>query len=106
MHDYVELELVAAAVGGGPGQDPVGSRRTMAGVFLIPDEMWEQIEPLIPVHVNHHPLGGGRPRVPDRQMDRLVVAVDRWIDGKSPLEEAVRRERTRPIAASSESSAA
>ncbi len=42
--------------------------RTMAGVFRIPDEMWERIAPLIPVHVNTHPLGGGRPRVPDRQV--------------------------------------
>jgi transposase len=41
---------------------------TMAGVFRIPDEMWERIAPLIPVHVNTHPLGGGRPRVPDRQV--------------------------------------
>ncbi len=40
--------------------------RTMAGVFRIPDEMWQRIEPLIPEHVNSHRFGGGRPRVPDR----------------------------------------
>jgi transposase len=44
-----------------------GSRhRTMAGVFRIPDEMWQRIEPLIPEHVNSHRFGGGRPRVGDR----------------------------------------
>ncbi len=162
MHDYVELELAATAVGGEPGQDPVAGHRTMAGVFRIPDEMWERIERLIPVHVNHHPLGGGRPRVPDRQiMDGIFfvlrtgcqwraldatgicsgsTAHDRFqeweqagffealwrqalcdydsevgidwswlsIDGSMGKArwEARKRERTRPIAASSESSAA
>jgi transposase len=38
----------------------------MAGVFRIPDEMWQRIEPLIPEHVNTHRFGGGRPRVADR----------------------------------------
>ena len=41
---------------------------TMAGVFHIPDEMWERIEPLIPAPEKVHPFGGGRPRVPDRQV--------------------------------------
>jgi transposase len=50
--------------------------RTMAGIFSIPDEMWERIEPLIPKHVNTHPLGGGRPRVPDRQaMDGIFYVL-------------------------------
>jgi hypothetical protein len=40
--------------------------RTMAGIFSIPDGMWERIELLIPEHVNTHRFGGGRPRVPDR----------------------------------------
>jgi transposase len=50
--------------------------RTMAGIFSIPDEMWERIEPLIPEHVKTHPLGGGRPRVPDRQaMDGIFYVL-------------------------------
>ncbi|MCA1699078.1 MAG: transposase, partial [Actinobacteria bacterium] len=40
----------------------------MAGVFRITAAMWERIAPLIPVHVNTHRFGGGRPRVPDRQV--------------------------------------
>ena len=30
------------------------------------DELWAVLAPLIPQRVNTHPLGGGRPRVPDR----------------------------------------
>ncbi|MGO9753873.1 MAG: IS5 family transposase [Solirubrobacteraceae bacterium] len=49
---------------------------TMAGVFALPDAMWERIEPLIPEHVNHHPMGGGRRRVPDRQvMDGIFFVL-------------------------------
>jgi putative transposase len=48
----------------------------MAGVFRIPDEMWQRIEPLIPEHVNTHRFGGGRPRVPDRQvMDGIFFVL-------------------------------
>ena len=50
--------------------------RTMAGIFSIPDELWERIEPLIPEHVNTHRFGGGRPRVPDRQaMDGIFFVL-------------------------------
>lgn len=38
-----------------------------ANSYRISDELWAQIEPLMPEHKNTHPLGGGRPRVPDRQ---------------------------------------
>jgi transposase len=41
---------------------------TMAGVFRIPDEMWVRIQPLIPVPEKVHRFGGGRPRIPDRQV--------------------------------------
>ena len=34
--------------------------------FQISDELWEVLAPLLPHRVNTHPLGGGRPRVPDR----------------------------------------
>jgi putative transposase len=37
--------------------------------FLISDELWERIQPLIPVRAKKvHPLGCHRPRVPDRQV--------------------------------------
>lgn len=34
--------------------------------FRISDELWAILEPLLPVRVNTHRFGGGRPRVPDR----------------------------------------
>ena len=34
--------------------------------WLIPDERWARIEPLLPTPVNKHRFGGGRPRRPDR----------------------------------------
>ena len=36
------------------------------GCFGLTDELCALIEPLLPAHQNTHPLGGGRPRVPDR----------------------------------------
>lgn len=35
--------------------------------FRVSDELWAVLEPLLPVRVNTHRFGGGRPRVPDRQ---------------------------------------
>ena len=35
--------------------------------FRISDALWEVLQPLLPVHVNKHRFGGGRPRVPDRR---------------------------------------
>ena len=35
--------------------------------YLIPDPVWDRIEPLLPKRVNHHRFGGGRPPVPDRK---------------------------------------
>jgi len=66
MDDYVAQE--EAARGGGGDIDEDGAHATMAGVFRIPDEMWERIEPLIPAPEKIHRFGGGRPRVPDRQV--------------------------------------
>ena len=44
--------------------------------FRCPDELWERLEPLIPVHVNTHRFGGGRPRTPDRQcMDGIFFVL-------------------------------
>jgi putative transposase len=41
------------------------NNRTTTG-FRISDELWAVLQPLLPVHVNTHRFGGGRPRVPDR----------------------------------------
>lgn len=35
--------------------------------FRVSDELWSVLQPLLPVHVNPHRFGGGRPRVPDRK---------------------------------------
>ena len=37
-----------------------------AKAWQIPEELWEQLEPLIPEHPNTHRFGGGRPRAADR----------------------------------------
>lgn len=47
----------------------------MVGVFRIREGMWVRIEPLIPVRVNTHPMGGGRRRVPDSQFVNVIFYV-------------------------------
>src|SRR5690349_6677579 len=42
------------------------NNKTTTG-FRVSDQLWAVMEPLIPVHVNRHRFGGGRPRVPDRR---------------------------------------
>jgi putative transposase len=34
--------------------------------FRISDALWAVLQPLLPVHMNTHRFGGGRPRKPDR----------------------------------------
>ncbi len=71
MDDYVSRDVVAQDVVAQDADvafDDGGGHVTMAGVFRIPDEMWERIEPLIPAPEKTHRFGGGRPRVPDRQV--------------------------------------
>src|SRR5712691_6675566 len=43
--------------------------------FRISDELWAQLQPLLPVHVNTHRFGGGRPRVPDRDCADAIFYV-------------------------------
>ena len=45
---------------------PTNRTNPATGAFRVSDELWEVLAPLIPQQVNTHPLGGGRPRVPDR----------------------------------------
>jgi transposase len=34
--------------------------------YRISDDLWAVLQPLLPVHLNTHRFGGGRPRIPDR----------------------------------------
>src|SRR4030095_6976136 len=47
-----------------------------AKAWRIPDDLWEEIEFLLPVHKNCHRFGGGRPRTPDRVcMDAIFFVL-------------------------------
>jgi putative transposase len=50
------------------------NNRTTTG-FRISDELWAVLQPLLPVHVNTHRFGGGRPRVPDRECADAIFYV-------------------------------
>ncbi len=50
------------------------NNRTTTG-FRISDELWAVLEPLLPVHVNPHRFGGGRPRVTDRTCADAIFFV-------------------------------
>jgi transposase len=50
------------------------NNKTTTG-FHLSDELWTMFQPLIPVHVNTHRLGGGRPRVPDRKCADAIFYV-------------------------------
>src|SRR5581483_9589186 len=43
--------------------------------FRISDELWAVLQPLLPVHVNTHRFGGGRPRVLDRACADAIFYV-------------------------------
>jgi putative transposase len=43
--------------------------------FYVSDELWAVLEPLLPVHVNTHRYGGGRPRVADRKCADAIFYV-------------------------------
>jgi len=50
------------------------NNRTTTG-FRISDDLWRVLEPLLPVHVNTHRFGGGRPRVPDRRCADAIFYI-------------------------------
>jgi len=50
------------------------NNRTTTG-FRISVELWAVLQPLLPVHVNTHRFGGGRPRVPDRDCADAIFYV-------------------------------
>ena len=43
--------------------------------FRVSDALWAVLEPLLPVHINRHRFGGGRPRVPDRRCADAIFYV-------------------------------
>lgn len=43
--------------------------------WSIPDELWEQLEPLLPIRVNTHRFGGGRPPRSDRDCADAIFFV-------------------------------
>ena len=43
--------------------------------YRISDELWAVLQPLLPIHVNSHRFGGGRPRVPDRTCADAICYV-------------------------------
>lgn len=55
----------------GQAPQPRSRKRTPNNVtttaFRISDELWSVLQPLLPIPVNTHRFGGGRPRVADRQ---------------------------------------
>ena len=49
--------------------------QTQVDAWRIPDILWEQLEPLLPVHENTHKFGGGRPRRSDRDCADAIFYV-------------------------------
>jgi putative transposase len=43
--------------------------------FRISDELWTVLQPLLPVHINTHRFGGGRPRAADRECADAIFYV-------------------------------
>ena len=50
------------------------NNRTTTG-FRLSDELWAELEPLLPLRVNPHRFGGGRPRVTDRRCADAIFYV-------------------------------
>lgn len=48
--------------------------RTTTG-FRVSDELWHILEPVLPVQVNTHRFGGGRPRIADRKCADAIFYV-------------------------------
>jgi len=44
--------------------------------YMVSDELWAKIQPLLPKRVNTHRFGGGRPRASDRKcMDGILFVL-------------------------------
>lgn len=51
------------------------------------DAVWQSFEPLLPEHLDNHPKGGHRPRIPDRTVFQVVlvrlVCGCSWVDAEA-----------------------
>ncbi len=57
------------------GDDQAAQKERVRRDWRMPEEMWEQVEPLLPPRKSH-PLGCHRPRVPDRTaMDAIFFVL-------------------------------
>ena len=45
---------------------PTTPTNPTTGSYQVSEALWEVLAPLLPQRINTHPLGGGRPRVPDK----------------------------------------
>src|SRR5690242_18146309 len=55
-------------------RERTANTRTTTG-FRISDQLWAVLQPLLPVHINTHRFGGGRPRVADRACADAIFYV-------------------------------
>ena len=55
-------------------RDRTPNNKTTTG-FHVSDALWAVLQPLLPVHVNTHRFGGGRPRRPDRDCADAIFYV-------------------------------
>lgn len=55
-------------------RERTANNRTTTG-FRISDELWAILQPLLPIRVNTHRFGGGRPRVADRNCANAIFYV-------------------------------
>jgi putative transposase len=56
------------------GRERTPNNRTTTG-FRISDDLWALLQPLLPIRVNTHRFGGGRPRVADRDCANAIFYV-------------------------------
>src|SRR5712692_3875000 len=55
-------------------RERTANNRTTTG-FRISDDLWAILQPLLPIRVNTHRFGGGRPRVADRDCANAIFYV-------------------------------
>ena len=72
--------------------------------FLMPDELWRKIAPLLPERKNTHRFGGGRPRASDRRcMDGIFFVLRTGCQWKalSPMTGPLRPPSSKPTSSPS-----
>jgi putative transposase len=56
-------------------QRPRAAVNKVTASYRSADELWAVLQPLLPLHVNGHRFGGGRPRVADRRCAEAIFYV-------------------------------